>query len=270
MGKKNSPEVDLAVHFEAIGNLTTDVAHIIHHIGSSCQVAITQKGWLKMAAVDTKNSLPILIAYALERISRVLHSRSILYGREGLNAKAMRSDRLVNLLAVVEVLIRNVFFQADGLICHVDKKWARPLCIAEIASWLVEKICYKTVSRCLDDLVKLGLIEKSQIKRKCVVSGNLQVSNSLIRFTPKFWKLLKLDKLFDDSVKWAKEHGTRKLIMPFKTIVQKVKNTCQSAKDLTTKVLKDLSNFDDGVTRVKFHCDRIRAMLKQNKNIINN
>lgn len=217
-----------------------------------------------VATTSTTGVLPILISYSISRLSNVFRSRDILYGREGFNVKAMRSDRLANLLAVVEVLLRNCFLQEDGLICHIEKKWARPICIAEIVLWMAKKCCYKTVSRCLDDLVNLGLIERAQIKRKNKISGLLEVSNSLIRFTPKFWKLLKLEKLFADSVKWSKEHGKRRLLMPFKSISLKATSACKSAGNLAKKVIGELESMsNDTTTRVKYHCNKIINMLHQ-------
>lgn len=197
-------------------------------------------------------SLPIVLQNALALLVPFLTSHAVKYGRSGERHRAMRSDRANNILTVVTAMLRGCSLQHGGVICHFSGLWVRPLTIAEIAT--LAQICPKTVSRCIADLVDLGLIECTQIKRKNPRTGLFEVSIGIRKFTEKFWKAIELWDLFVKSCQWAKEHGRRRLIMPFKVVSLKINNTVKHASTLVGDVLNNLS---EGAIRTKFWCNKI-------------
>lgn len=205
-------------------------------------------------------TLPIVLQTALSFLATYLASHAVAYGRSGNRQRGMRSDRRNNILAVATAMIRGCCLQHDGVICQFFGNFVRPMSIAEFAT--LAQICPKTVSRCIGDMKDLGLIECIQIKRKNPKTGQFEVSIGIRRFTKKFWKALGLWDFFQKSCTWAKEHGKRKLVMPFKGVSLKVKNTCTAAKDTVKSVLAGIS---EEAQRVKYNCDKIREMLR-NKN----
>lgn len=184
-------------------------------------------------------SLPIVLQSCLNVLAFYLSSPDVRFGRSGKRLRGMRSDRRNNILAVAAVLIRSCCLQHGGVFCRIEKGWARLISIPEMAARA--GIVTRTVSRCLADLVDLGLIECKQIKRKNPITGQLEVSVGIRRFTNKFWKMVNLAKLFDDSIKWAKENGKRRLIVPFKKISLKLKKTYQGVDQLVKSFMKDLT-----------------------------
>lgn len=205
-------------------------------------------------------SLPIVLQSALSSLESFLSSHAVLYGRSGDNNKAMRSDRLKSLLAVVTVLLRGCCLQHEGTFCHISTLWARPLSLAEIAC--MAGVCSKTVSRCFDDLINLGFLESSQIKRRNPKTGKFEVSVGLRHFTEKFWAALGLLADYKKAVKWAKENAKRRLIVPFKTVSKKIKSAGVSTKYILKPVLAAL---DSDHMRVKQQCSKILAMLRPRK-----
>ena len=204
--------------------------------------------------------LPLLLTECLASLSDFVSSSFFTFGRSGERVRSMRADRRASLLNVLSVLVRACSIQHEGLFCHLDKGWARLMTVAEIASYA--GICARTVFRCLEDLKDLGLIECQQIKRKNPTSGQIEVSIGIRRFTPLFWEKVHLKELFKRSCDWAKKHGKRRLLMPFKAIRQKAKTTFAAAKTVADSVLKSL---DPESLRVKQHCEGILNMLRQRK-----
>lgn len=121
-------------------------------------------------------------------------------------------------------------------------------------------ICTKTASRCVSDMVDLGLIECSQIKRRNKETGLLEVSIGIRRFTKKFWQALGLWDLYQENVKWAKEHAKRKLVMPFKSISCKAKQAAKKAGSVVKHALCKLA--DPDADRVRVNCQKILDMLR--------
>lgn len=187
------------------------------------------------------NALPIVLQTALSLLSAYLASHAVVFGRSGARHRGMRSDRRNNILGVAVALLRGCSLQYKGLSCHYSGIWVRPLTISEIAT--LAKICPKTVSRCLADLVDLGLIECYQIKRKNPKTGQLEVSMGIRRFTEKFWKAIGLWDFYQKSCRWAEKNGKRRIDIPFKKISLKVKESFSSAGSLVKNVLGNLLNY---------------------------
>lgn len=185
-------------------------------------------------------SLPIVLQSAMSFLESFIISHFVRFGRSGTSNRSMRSDRRNNILNVVQVMLRGCCLQHKGVFCHISVMWARPLSIAEIAC--MAGISYKTVSRCIADLVNLGLIESVQIKRKNPKTRQFEVSIGIRRFTKKFWSALGLTSLFEKSREWAEKNGKRKFTLPFKAISLKVKNTYSSTEQLVKFVLGKVSN----------------------------
>lgn len=183
-------------------------------------------------------SRPILIQDALSLLSSYLTSHAVTFGRSGERQRAMRSDRRNNLLGVAAAMLRGCSLQHDGVICHFSGLWVRPMTIPEIAT--LAKICPKTVTRCLADLMDLELIECKQIKRRNPKTGIIEVSIGIRRFTEKFWKALGLWDLFKKSCQWAKENGNRRLIMGFKSVSIKIKNTFHDSTSVVKSILSKM------------------------------
>ena len=205
-------------------------------------------------------NFPIVLQNGLSLLDGYLDTHAVKYGRSGERHRGMRCDRKNHILGVASVMLRGSSLQYDGLICHFSGKWIRPMCVAEIAN--IAKICRKTVSRCIADMVDLGLIETTQIKRKNPKTGQVEVSIGIRRFTKKFWKALGLWEFFKQGCQWAKKHGRRQLVIPFKSVSLKVKKTFEKAGDLVQSVLSELS---EGQIRAVNNCNRIIAMLKGRK-----
>lgn len=187
------------------------------------------------------NALPIVLQTALNLLAAYLASHAVVFGRSGARHRGMRSDRRNNILGVAVALLRGCSLQYKGLSCHYSGLWVRPLTLSEIAT--LAKICRKTVSRCLADLVDLGLIECYQIKRKNPKTGQLEVSVGIRRFTEKFWKAIGLWDFYKRSCAWAEKNGKRKIVIPFKRISLKVKETYESAENLVKSVLGNLLKY---------------------------
>ena len=185
------------------------------------------------------NALPLVLQTALTFLTSYLSSHAVVFGRSGARQRGMRSDRRNHILGVAVVLLRACSLQYKGLSCHYSGLWVRPLTISEIAT--LAKICRKTVSRCLADLVDLGLIECYQIKRRNPKTGQLEVSIGIRRFTEKFWKAIGLWDFYQKSCTWAEKNGKRQVVIPFKKISLKVKEKFSSASSLIKNVLGDLS-----------------------------
>lgn len=209
----------------------------------------------------TQKNFPLPIAQALSQLGAYLASHSVRYGRSGPRHRAMRCDRRKNILAVASAMLRGCSLQHDGLVCLITAQWSRPLCLAEIAS-LTGK-CTKTVSRSISDMVDLGLITTEQIKRRNPITGLLEVSIGIRRFTPKFWQVLGLLDLYKKSVEWAKKHARRKLLMPFKVVPCKVKQAANSAASIVKTAMGNLAH--EQAEKVKANCAKIRAMLARKR-----
>lgn len=205
-------------------------------------------------------SLPLVIQDSIRFISAYLLSPAVIFGRSGDRKRGMRSDRRENIEAVLCVLLRACSLQHGGIFCHFTRFWVRPISIPEIAKYL--GICTRTVARCLADLVDLGLIECQQIKRKNPLTGQLEVSVGLRKFTDKFWEAIGQLEKYRQAQEWARKNGRRKFLLPFKCISTKIKDTAKRAGDIAKSVLGSLS---EDAQRVKFHCDKIRAMIRQRK-----
>lgn len=205
-------------------------------------------------------SLPLVIQDSLKFVAAYLLTPSVIFGRSGNRHRGMRSDRRINIEAVLCVLLRSCCLQHKGIFCHFTRFWVRPLSIPEIAKYL--GICARTVSRCLSDLVDLGLIECRQIKRRNPVTGVFEVSIGIRRFTNKFWEAIGQLEKYKQAEEWAMRNGRRKLLFPFKQISLRIKQTAQSAKDL---VKDTMGNLSAEAIRVQRNCQSILAMLRQNK-----
>ncbi len=197
---------------------------------------------------------------ALSSLATFLASHAVIFGRSGERQRAMRSDRRENLLAVASVFVRCCSLQHGGVICHFSGFWVRPMTLTEIAT--LASVCPKTVSRCIKDLVDLGLMECEQIKRKNPKTGQIEVSIGIRRFTDKFWAALGLTGAYQRAKEWAEKHGKRRFILPFKGVHQKIKNTVVAAKNIVNQVIE---NLNPDQLRVKQNCDRILEMLRQRK-----
>lgn len=205
-------------------------------------------------------SLPILITTALNSLSDLMASKEIIYGCPGHEGIAMRADKRGNIQKGLEVLIRSCSLQHDGVICRIFDAVARPLTVVEMAHFA--GFSERTAARVIDYLVKMGWVESKQIRRKNPKTGQIEVSWGIRRFTQKFWAALGLWRLFKESLAWAKEHGKRRLIVPFKAISVKVKSTVKHVSSLVKSVLGDMS---DDALRVKNNCDILLGMLRQRK-----
>lgn len=205
-------------------------------------------------------SLPLIIKDSLGFISAYLLSPAVMFGRSGKSSRAMRSDRRSNLQAVLAVLIRGCCLQHDGIICHITRHWVRPLSIPEIAAYV--GVCARTVARCMADLVDLGLIECSQIKRKNPITGQIEVSIGIRRFTDKFWEAIGQLEKYKEAEKWAKKNGKRKFLCPFKQIGATIKQAAQSVNSLAKKTIKGL---ESDAMKIHQNCQAILTMLRQNK-----
>lgn len=206
------------------------------------------------------SSLPIVLQEALSFLETFLLSNAVKFGRSGERHRAMRSDRRKNILAVAVVLLRGCCLQHDGVICHFSGLWVRPLSIPEIAT--LAQVCPKTVSRCIADLVDLGLLKSKQIKRKNYRTGEIEVSIGIRHFTEKFWKALGLLDDYKKAVAWAKENAKRFFVMPFKGVREKIKSTVMAAKNIVGQVMENL-NSDQ--RRVSEKSNWILNMLRQKK-----
>lgn len=182
-----------------------------------------------MPVENAKTQIPLIISECVKKIPDLVNSSLFRFGRSN-RVRAMRSDHAKNLANVLIVLLRSCLLQYDGIFCHIEKSWARPMTVSEIAAFC--GLSTKTVFRCFNDLKDLGLIESKQIKRKNPVSGKVEVSIGIRRFTAKFWDLLRLKDWFNNACKWAKDNAKRRLLMPFKAINQKIKNEFTKVKDL--------------------------------------
>lgn len=207
------------------------------------------------------SSIPLPIKLALDNLASFLSSHAIRYGRSGERWRAMRSDRRNHILGVASAMLHGCSLQHDGLICLISRFWARPMSIAEMAT--LAGICPKTVNRCIRDMVDLGLVECAQIKRRNKQTGLLEVSIGIRRFTKKFWQALGLWDLYQESVKWAKEQARRKLLMPFKEVSCKAKQTAKKAGNVIKRALGRLA--DPDANKVRVNCQKILDMLRSRK-----
>lgn len=205
-------------------------------------------------------SLPLIIQDSLGFISAYLLSPAVMFGRSGKSPRAMRSDRRGNLQKVLAVLIRGCCLQHGGIICHMTRFWVRPLSIPEIAAYV--GVCARTVARCLADLVDLGLIECHQIKRKNPITGQIEVSIGIRKFTNKFWEAIGQLEKYRQAEKWAKKNGRRRFLCPFKQIGATIKQAAQSASGLAKKAIKGL---ESDAMKIHQNCNKILTMLRQNK-----
>lgn len=206
------------------------------------------------------SALPLVIQDSLKFISSYLLSAAVVFGRSGNHQRGMREDRRLNIEAVLGVLLRSCCLQHKGIFCHFSRFWVRPISIPEIAQYI--GVCTKTVARCLADLVDLGLIECSQIKRKNPLTGQFEVSIGIRRFTDKFWEAIGQLEKYKQAEKWALRNGRRKFLCPFKQISLQIKQTAQSAKNL---VKETLGNLSAEAMKVKENCQSILTMLRQQK-----
>lgn len=215
--------------------------------------------------VLTRN-LPLVITFALSLIEDYLCSYAVKYGRSGERHRGMRSDRRRNILTVLTILIKACDLKYSGIFCKITRFWSRPLTVAEIA--YMARLSVKTVGRCIADLVDLGLVECEQIKKKNKVTGLLDVSIGIRRFTAKFWSTLGLADKFEEGCQWAKANARRKLFMPFKSISMKLKKTYSSAGNIAKSMLKGLSakvQENDKSQSVRAHCEEILARIRSHK-----
>ena len=214
--------------------------------------------------VLTKN-FPLVITMALSLIGDYLTSYAVAYGRSGERQRRMRSDRLRNILTVITVLIKSCDLRHSGIFCKITRFWSRPLTIAEIA--YITKLSAKTVSRCIADLIDLGLVNSKQIKKRNPTTGLLEVSIGLRSFTQKFWSVLGLTDKFESACQWAKENAKRRLMMPFKSISMKLKKTYSSAGNIAKSLVAGLSAKAQEYAKAKSiqeHCANILTMLHSN------
>lgn len=205
-------------------------------------------------------SLPCVIQDSLDRFDSYLSSTAVAFGRSGDHQKAMRCDRRENICKLVAVMLRGCCLQHGGIICHLSRFWARPMTIQELAR--LAGLTVITAARCMADLVNLELVESSQIKRKSLKTGQLEVSIGLRCFTDKFWGALGLLEKVKAAMEWAKKNARRKFLLPFKGISQKVKQSFQKAGDLVGSVLKSL---DVDALKAKANCAEIQKLFKQRK-----
>lgn len=205
-------------------------------------------------------SLPIVIQKSLERFDSYLSSVHVAFGRSGDHQKAMRCDRRGNIGKLVGAMLLGCCLQHGGLICHMSRFWARPMSLPELAR--LAGLTLITAARCMADLVDLELVESTQIKRKSLKTGQLEVSIGLRCFTDKFWEALGLLEKFKASVEWAKKNARRKLLFPFKSISRKIKDTAVKAGDLVSSVLKSI---DVGALKVKANIAEIQKLSRQRK-----
>lgn len=207
-----------------------------------------------------KSQLPLFLSECLKKIPNLVNSALFRFGRSGDRMRSMRADRMDNHIKVLTCLMRSCSLKHDGLFCHIDQNWERPMMVSEIADYC--GLSDKTVFRCMADLKDLGLIESQQIKRKNPVSGQLEVSIGIRRFTAKFWELLRVKLWFKNACEWAKKNAKRRLLMPFKVIKQKVKKTFTEVKDLANSFLQGLTA---DALRVRQNCEFIQQALRQKK-----
>lgn len=205
-------------------------------------------------------SLPILITTALNSLPALMASEDVIYKCPGHEGIAMRADKRGNIQKGLTVLVRSCCLQHEGLFCKIMDNLARPLTVVEMAKFA--GFSERTAARVIDYLVKMGWVESKQIRRKNPKTGQIEVSWGIRRFTQKFWAALGLWRLFKESLAWAKEHGKRRLIVPFKAVSVKIKSSVKQIGSLAKSVLGAMS---DDALRVKNHCDEILAMLRSRK-----
>lgn len=206
--------------------------------------------------MPTATALPLLITTLLGLLPDFTASAKFLFGRPGGSGKKMKSDHAANLRAVLMVLARGCALQYDGLICHFEDGWVRPLTIPEIA--VITGLNEKTIDRCLAELEAMGLLESRQIKRRNPTTGRLEVSGGLRKFTKKFWLAVGLWRLFQKGLDWAKRHGKRKFLLPFKGISVKARAVATKVGDLVKPFLAGL---DPDAARIKFPSDKLLTIF---------
>lgn len=181
------------------------------------------------------SSLPLLLQKAIDSVSSLVDGLS--HARPGC-IRAMRPERKRSLVKLLSCMIRSCSLQNGGTLVAVNGSYVRPKTVNEYAAQTGLSI--DNVKNCLVDLRALGYIAGNQIKRKNSISGGLEVTPGLRQFTEKFWRDLGLLELFKEQVAWAKEHATKKLLLPFRKVKAKLQDTAKSAGQVVKQVMGKL------------------------------
>lgn len=179
------------------------------------------------ACLPKKNPLPLVIQRALERLDALLLNSHIRWGRRQA-VRAMRPERRRALKKILTAMLKASTLQFDGALCRVtkDKKRARPLTIAELASFA--GLSLRGAWRAIADLKDLGLLKTVKQQRFEVAAG-LAVAPCLRFFTRLFWDMLNLWSLFIESVKYARADNKLNFQIPIKIIARtriQERNSC--------------------------------------------
>lgn len=158
--------------------------------------------------------LPFIIQFSLNLLSGFIVGAFADSRAKGV--RALRSDRIASMQAIMEVLLRACCLEQDGRCCVIAGRIARPITIATIAKRAGRS--RRTVVRVLGELVRYGWLDSWQIKRKSPDGIGYLVYRGLRSFTSKFWQALGLAKLFRKGVTWAKQHRKLGFEIPFKRV----------------------------------------------------
>lgn len=180
----------------------------------------------------TTSALPLLLQKAIDGLSSLLDSLD--YARPDC-IRAMRPERKKSLVKLLTYMLRSCSLQNGGTLIAVNGPYARPKTVKEYA--VQSGLSVANVKRCLADLRALDYLSGKQIKRKNPVSGQLEVTPGLRQFTQKFWKDLGLWDLFREQVAWAKQHATKKLLLPFRAVKSKIQDIAKSAGQVVKQVM---------------------------------
>lgn len=189
----------------------------------------------KRLLMFTTSALPLLLQKAIDGLSSLLDSLD--YARPD-SIRAMRPERKKSLVKLLTYMLRSCSLQNGGTLIAVNGPYARPKTVKEYAAQ--SGLSMANVKRCLSDLRALDYLAGSQIKRKNPVNGQLEVTPGLRQFTEKFWRDLGLWDLFQEQVAWAKQHATKKLLLPFRAVKAKMQDTVKEAGQVVKQVMGKL------------------------------
>ena len=185
--------------------------------------------------MSTTPIFPLLLQKAVEALSSFVDS--LAHARPDC-IRAMRPERKKSLVKLLSCMIRSCSLQHNGTLVAVNGPYARPKTVREFAAQT--GLTVDNVKNCLADLRALDYLSGSQIKRKNLVSGQLEVTPSLRQFTEKFWRDLGLWDLFKEQVAWAKKRARKKLFLPFRAVKAKLQETAKTAGQVVKQVMGKL------------------------------
>lgn len=195
-----------------------------------------RKSRKKLPRVKAVHNAPLVLRLAHERISRLMQSRAVKYGRKRGN-QAMRSDHAENVARVIACNLRSCCLAKNGAFLVMDKDDpymnARVLTVPDV-EYFTGGMCEKTIDRAYKTLFELGLQTKSrQIKRR--TADGIEVSPVVRSFTPKFWEILGLLGMYLEALKDALHNV--KVRFTFK-LIKSAKGQAEAEKRFDLEVLQ--------------------------------